>query len=142
MKNHYIAQIATAQPNPTQSGQISISVEQILIGSAVLVGGATIGVVKWFVSRSIKGYETTIENLQAEIKRIKDEELEELKGALHNQQRTSDSRSSDIERRFVELNSRFVDKEDYLRHQTVTESKLDAIHRRFDELMALIIKKQ
>lgn len=142
MRNHYIAQIPTTPNNPPQSGQISISVEQILIGSAILIGGATIGVVKWFVSRSIKEYEKTISDLESDIKRLKDEEIEELKGSLHNQQRTSDVRNADIERRFIELNSRFVDKDDYLRHQTVTESKLDAIHRRFDELMALIIKKQ
>lgn len=142
MRNQFIAQIPTSPQRPPQSGQISITIEQILLGSAIAIGGVTVAVVKWFVSRSIKEYENTIDNLEGDIKRLKDEEIGKLKDSLHNQQRTSDIRAAETERRFVELNSRFVDKDDYLRHQTVTESKLDAIHRRFDELMAIIIKKQ
>lgn len=99
-------------------------------------------VVKWFVGQSIKQYEQTISKLEGDIKRLKDEEIEELKGALHNQQRTSDSRSSDIERRFVELNTKFVDREDYLKHQTTTDLKLDALHKRLDEMMAIMLRNK
>jgi len=104
VKNHYIAQIAAAQPNPSQSGQISISVEQILIGSAVLVGGATIGVVKWFVSRSIRQYEDTNKELKTEISNLK-EEIKGLEDTLYNHQRTADFRAAEIDRRFIELST-------------------------------------
>jgi hypothetical protein len=139
VKNHYIAQIAAAQPNPSQSGQISISVEQILIGSAVLVGGATIGVVKWFVSRSIRQYEDTNKELKTEISNLK-KEIKGLEDTLHNHQRTADFRAAEIDRRFIELSNKYVDREDYLKHQTTSDLKLDSLHKRLDEIMAIILR--
>jgi len=130
----FISQIAVNPTPPASSGQISISFEQIVLGGGVLAISAAIGFMKWFVSRSISEYESTIKSLK--------QEVTELEGTQHNQQRTADIRSAEVERRFIELSTKFVDKDDYLRHQTVTDAKLDAIHRRFDELTVLIIKKQ
>ncbi len=123
-----------APPAPPSAGQIAISIEQVLLGSALAVGAATVGIVKWFVSRSIHEYETTVSVMQGK--------LEEVEGSLHNQQRTSDARASDMERKFVELNTKFVDREDYLKHQTTTDLKLDALHRRLDEMVGMMIRKQ
>lgn len=134
MNKSFISQIAVNPTPPSPSGQISISVEQIILGCGVFAITATIGFVKWFVSRSISEYESTIKALK--------QEVTELEGAQHNQQRTNEVRHEEIKREFLSLQNKFVDKDDYLRHQTVTDAKLDAIHRRFDELTVLIIKKQ
>ncbi|MEI6065602.1 MAG: hypothetical protein WCQ26_13490 [Pseudanabaena sp. ELA748] len=133
MNKSFLAQVVTPPPDPPKA-QISMSIEQIMLLGAGFVCTATIGLVRWFVVRSIHQHETTVNGIK--------EKNDGLRKDLSMQQRELDQRLSEIDRRFVELSTKFVNKEDYLRHQTITEAKLDAIHRRFDELMAIIISKQ
>ena len=132
MNKSFISQIAVNPTPPSPSGQISISVGQIVLTCGVFAITATIGFVKWFVSRSIAEYESTIKSLK--------QQVIELEGAQHNQQRTAEIRSSEVDRKFIELNNKFVPKDDYVNNQVTSDLKLDSIHRRVDEMMAVILK--
>ena len=75
------------------------------------------GLVKWLLSREVASVEAKLARVSNQNEMLRTE-----MGALRD-----------------ELNRGYVTREEYLRHMTVSEAKLDAVHRRLDEILHRLI---
>jgi len=116
---------------------ISVPIETAVLGSLGVVVAASAALLRWFIVRLVRQTDERLTALDSRLTHVMDLLAESAKqnsatNALIGKQIT-DAR--------LENASRYVSRDDYVRSQSVNEAKLDAVHRRLDEMMALIVRR-
>ncbi|WP_019500848.1 hypothetical protein [Pseudanabaena sp. PCC 6802] len=128
-----IVQIPTAPPaSPTSSG---LTWDWILIGAVTGITGISYGLIRWFLGRAIGQIDSQFDKAE--------EHRKALEGSLKYMSRDFDDRIEEVKEQVVELRAeanRYVPQEDYVRNAAVLEGKVDAVHRRMDEVFFILTR--
>jgi hypothetical protein len=133
-----IPEIPAQNPNPQSNAwQITLTPEAILAIAAPILTASLLGIGRWLWKREMDRQAEDRLIAQKKLATV-EEKVVDVEGQLFNVQRLQQVRDSDTDKKLLEikgfLKDNYVPREDYLRHETVMEAKLDAIHRRMDEL--------
>ena len=133
----YISIAAEEPPKPPSAGQITITIESSIIGSAVLGMAVAGGTIKWFVEKAIKQMMDNDNSANKRLDHIENTRLIKLEHQFQDQEAELGKRLLEIQ---LEHQRSYVLREDWIAYASTNDAKLDATHRRLDELKGLIFK--
>jgi hypothetical protein len=122
----------TVVPNPNQT-QIVIGLDNALwVGGSALIGGLVVTayvILKWLARQKLN-------HLREEWARLANRvELTETNTAAKNRQ--IEERIDHLEKMLPRI---YTPQEDFVRQSTLVDAKLDAVHRRLDQMMVVLME--
>ncbi|MEX0271195.1 hypothetical protein AB3R30_18825 [Leptolyngbyaceae cyanobacterium UHCC 1019] len=120
------APIVLAAP-PPQQGQVTVTFEMVFFGATTIIVSSAIAMGKWLIDREAKRLANRFADLYTQL------------GILEGRQDGAVQALSDFK---LSISQQLVSREDYIRHQTLTEAKMDAVHRRLDQMMTLLMERK
>jgi hypothetical protein len=122
-----IASIPQTNTQNNPPGQILLSIDAIVIASASVVLMGVGMLLKYFITKSLKDYETRLEHIE---------------GALEEQKKFNLQRITEINEFKQIFAQQYVHREDWVRSAAAMDAKLDAVHRRLDRLIEMQMSRR
>ncbi|MEO1208271.1 MAG: hypothetical protein AAFX78_01895 [Cyanobacteria bacterium J06638_20] len=138
-----------------QQQSLEIPTSAVVSVSVAFVGALLIGTTKFFIDQALRRWVDKIDALNSAVARLDtaveaapshkefqhfEQRLSNLGGALQANQDHYREVQNEILQIRKALSSNYLQREDWVKSVAVTEAKLDALHRRLDEMSLMLVR--
>jgi hypothetical protein len=131
-----VATIQIPSTAPNQPPTI-VSWDVLAIAGFSVITTASYGLIRWFLGRSVSQIDERLEKA--------DQDRATFRESLKFMKDDFDERFSDFTKEMGELKNlthKYVPQDDYVRNAAVFEGKVDALHRRMDEIFLILTRSK